>query len=49
MGFVMAVIWKLDKNTRLFAGTRILLSLSPVCLGYRSQVKEDGITKEEPI
>ena len=27
MGFVMVVIWKLDKNTHLFAGTRILLSL----------------------
>ena len=32
--FVMVVIWKLDKNTRLFAGTRILLSLS---IGYGSQ------------
>ena len=31
MGFVMVVIWKLDKNTRLFAGNPILLSfcLSP--------------------
>ena len=27
MGFVMVVIWKLDKNTRLFAGNPILLSL----------------------
>ena len=49
MGFVMAVIWKVVKNTRLFAGTRILLSLSPVCLGYISQMKENGITKEEPM
>ena len=27
VGFVMVVIWKLDKNTRLFAGNPILLSL----------------------
>ena len=31
MGFVMVVIWKCDKNTCLFAGNPILLSLS-VCL-----------------
>ena len=27
MGFFMVVIWKLDKNTRFFAGTRILQSI----------------------
>ena len=27
MGFVMVVIWKLDKNTCLFAANPILLSL----------------------
>ena len=30
VGFVMVLIWKLDKNTRLFAGNSILLSLSRV-------------------
>ena len=28
MGFVMVITWKLDKNTRIFTGTHILLSLS---------------------
>ena len=30
VGFVIVLIWKLDKNTRLFAGNPILLSLSRV-------------------